>query len=181
MNTTLPKSLYESVYNDILTSKENIILTGMPGSGKSTVGNLLAIDMNREFCDTDAEIVKKSGKEITKIFAEIGNDGFRRLEAEVIAEITNAKRGAVIATGGGAILRDDNIRALKRNGRIYFLNRDINNIIPTDDRPLSKDREALEARFRERYSRYMETCDKEIISDEILEHTVSAIKEDFFK
>ena len=181
MNTTLPESLYESVYHDILASKENIILTGMPGSGKSTVGNILALDMDREFCDTDAEIVKKAGKEITEIFAEIGNDGFRNLEAEVIAEITNEKRGSVIATGGGAILRDDNIRALKRNGKIYFLNRDINYIIPTDDRPLSKDREALEARFRERYSRYMGTCDKEIKSDEILAHTVSAIKEDFLK
>ena len=65
--------------------------------------------------------------------------------------------------------------------RIIIADNDINYIIPTDDRPLSKDREALEARFRERYSRYMGTCDKEIKSDEILTHTVSAIKEDFLK
>lgn len=179
MDKKLDESLYESVYNEILASKENIVLTGMPGSGKSTVGTALAIAMKREFCDTDAEIVKKAEKEITDIFAEIGNDGFRKLEAEVIAEVSNDKRGAIIATGGGAILRDDNVRALKRNGRIYFLNRNLDKIIPTDDRPLSKDRAALEARFRERYSRYMGTCDKEIKSDEILEHTVSAIKEDF--
>jgi shikimate dehydrogenase len=173
--------LYESVFNEILKSKENIVLTGMPGSGKSTVGNALAKSMQREFCDTDAVIVQKTGKEITEIFAEVGNDGFRKIEAEVVATVANEKRGAIIATGGGVILRDDNIRALKRNGRIYFLNRDLEHIIPTDDRPLAKDREALEARFRERYSRYMGTCDMEIKSDEILEHTVSAIWEDFLK
>ena len=181
MDTKLDDSLYESVFNEILKSKENIVLTGMPGSGKSTVGNALAEAMQREFCDTDAVIVQKTGKEITEIFAEIGNDGFRKIEAEVVAAVANEKRGAIIATGGGVILRDDNIRALKRNGRIYFLNRDLEYIMPTDDRPLSKDREALEARFRERYSRYMGTCDMEIKSDEILEHTVSAIREDFLK
>lgn len=181
MDTKLDDSLYESVFNEILTSKENIVLTGMPGSGKSTVGNVLSDVMQREFCDTDAVIVQKAGKEITEIFAEVGNDGFRKIEAEVVAAVANEKRGAIIATGGGAILRDDNVRALKRNGRIYFLNRDLDKIMPTDDRPLSKDREALEARFRERYSRYMGTCDMEIKSDEILEHTVSAIREDFLK
>ena len=181
MDTKLDDSLYESVFNEILKSKENIVLTGMPGSGKSTVGNALAEAMQREFCDTDAVIVQKTGKEITEIFAEIGNDGFRKIEAEVVATVANEKRGAIIATGGGVILRDDNVRALKRNGRIYFLNRDLDKIMPTDDRPLSKDREALEARFRERYSRYMGTCDMEIKSDEILEHTVSAIREDFLK
>ncbi len=181
MNTTLDDSLYESIYHEILLSKENIVLTGMPGSGKSTVGKILSGKMNREFCDTDIEIIKKAGKEIQDIFSEIGNDGFREIEATCIAEAANNKQGAVIATGGGAILRDDNVRALKRTGRIYFLNRALDKIIPTDDRPLSKDRKALEARFRERYSRYIGTCDMEIKSDEVLEHTVSAIQEDFLK
>ena len=76
--------------------------------------------------------------------------------------------------------RDDNVRALKRNGRIYFLNRDLANIEPTPDRPLALDRAALEARFRERYARYCETADREIKTDENTEHTANAITEDFF-
>ncbi len=179
MNTELAPSLYESVYREILSAKENIVLTGMPGSGKSTVGKALADVLNRPFIDTDAMIVERAGKEISEIFAEIGNDGFRKLEAEAVAAAANENSGAVIATGGGAILRDDNVRALKRTGRIYFLNRPLECIIPTEDRPLSRDREALEARFLERYPRYLATCDREIKTDEILEHTISAIKEDF--
>jgi shikimate kinase len=128
-----------------------------------------------------AEIIKKAGKEITDIFAEIGNDGFRKLEAEIIASVSSENSGAVIATGGGAILRDDNIRALKRNGKIYFLNRPIENIVPTSDRPLSLDREALEARFRERYKRYLSTCDMEIKTVESPMDVANKIKEDFLK
>ncbi len=178
MDQPLAPSLYESVFREILAQKENIVLSGMPGSGKSTVGKALSEALGRPFIDTDAEIVKKAGKEITEIFAEVGNDGFRRLEAEVVAEIANNTQGAIIATGGGAILRDDNVRALKRSGHIYFLNRALDKIIPTDDRPLSRDREALEARFKERYPRYLATADKIILVDEVLEHTVSTIEED---
>ncbi len=181
MDKPLDISLYEKIYSEILASKENIVLSGMPGSGKSTVGKALSQALDREFIDTDQEIIKKAGKEITDIFAEVGNDGFRIIEAEVVADTANKTQGAVIATGGGAILRDDNVRALKRSGRIYFLNRSLDCIMPTEDRPLAKDREALENRFRERFPRYLSTCDKEIVSDEILEHTVFAIMEDFTK
>ncbi len=181
MDTTLDTSLTDRIFAEIEASKENIVLTGMPGSGKSTVGKILAEALNRKFIDTDAEIVKKAGKEITDIFAEVGNDGFRQLEAEVIASVSSENSGAVIATGGGAILRDDNIRALKRNGKIFFLNRPIENIVPTSDRPLSLDRTALEARFRERYGRYLATCDTEIKTVECPADVANKIKEDFLK
>jgi shikimate dehydrogenase len=181
MGKPLKDELYATVYRDVLASKENIVLTGMPGSGKSTIGAMLAKALGRECCDTDAEIVKKTGMSIPEIFEKCGNDGFRKIEAETVAELSNRLQGAVIATGGGVILRDDNVRALKRTGRIYFLNRKLENILPTDDRPLSRDRAALEARFRERYPRYLSTCDREIVMDEIPEHTVKAITEDFFQ
>ena len=168
------------VYREIRAEKENIVLTGMPGSGKTTVGQYLANELGRRFYDTDAEIVKKTGKEISALFAEIGNDGFRALEAEVIAEISGHVTGAVIATGGGAVLRDDNVRALKRTGRLYFLNRSLDKIEPTADRPLALDRAALEARFRERYERYLATCDIEIVTDENVYHTADSIKEDLY-
>ena len=181
MDTTLDETLTDRIFAEIEASKENIVLTGMPGSGKSTVGKILAEKLSRKFIDTDTEIIKKAGKEITDIFAEIGNDGFRKLEAEIIASVSSENSGAVIATGGGAILRDDNIRVLKRNGKIYFLNRPIENIVPTSDRPLSLDREALEARFRERYKRYLSTCDMEIKTVESPMDVANKIKEDFLK
>ena len=181
MDKTIDPSVTDRIFNEIRASKENIVLSGMPGSGKSTVGKNLAQTLNRKFIDTDEEIVKQTGKEITDIFAEIGNDGFRRIEAEVIACVSSENQGAVIATGGGAILRDDNVRALKRNGKIYFLNRPIENIVPTADRPLALDRAALEARFRERYARYLSTCDREIKTVESVSETAKMISEDFFK
>ena len=174
-------SMTDRIFGEILTSKENIVLSGMPGSGKSTVGKYLAEKLQRKFIDTDEQIVKQTGKEITEIFAEVGNDGFRKIEAEVISRVSSENSGAVIATGGGAILRDDNVRALRRNGRIYFLNRPLENIVPTADRPLALDRAALEARFHERYARYLATCDKEIRTVESPAQTANMITEDFFK
>ena len=181
MDTTLDLSVTDRIFSEILASKENIVLSGMPGSGKTTVGKYLAGALNRKFIDTDGEIVKQTGKEITEIFAEVGNEGFREIESDVIARVSSENSGAVIATGGGAILRDDNVRALKRNGRIYFLNRPIGDIVPTADRPLALDRAALEARFRERHARYLSTCDKEIENKQSPEAAAQMITEDFFK
>lgn len=175
----LDTALTDKIYNEIRTEKENIVLTGMPGSGKTTAGLYLAEKTGRRFLDTDAMIVKKAGKEISDIFAEVGKDGFRTLERKAVAEAANST-GAVIATGGGAVLSDDNVRALKRNGRIYFLDRALENIVPTADRPLALDKEALAARFAERYERYLSTCDRQIVIDENVFHTVKAIEEDFY-
>lgn len=181
MEKAIDPSITDTIFNDICAQKENIVLTGMPGSGKTTVGKRLAKLLDRPFYDTDEEIIKKTGKRISDIFAESGNDGFRQIEAAVIRELATRANGAVIATGGGAILKDENVRALKRNGRIYFLNRPLENIVPTADRPLALDRAALKARFEERYERYLSTADAEIKTNEMIEHTIEAIKEDFFR
>ena len=181
MDKSLDPAITDRIFSEIRASKENIVLSGMPGSGKSTVGKYLAHKLKRKFIDTDEEIVKSTGKEITEIFAEVGNDGFRNIEAEVVARVSSENQGAVIATGGGAILRDGNVRALKRNGRIYFLNRPLENIVPTADRPLALDRTALEERFRERYGRYLSTCDREIKTVESIVETAKMISEDFFQ
>ena len=181
MGKSIDPSVTDRIFSEIQASKENIVLSGMPGSGKSTVGKYLARTLNRKLIDTDAEIVRQTGKEITEIFAEVGSEGFRKIEAEVIARVSSENQGAVIATGGGAILRDDNVRALKRGGKIYFLNRPIEDIVPTADRPLALDRAALEARFRERYARYLSTCDREIINTQSPEIAAKMITEDFFQ
>ena len=181
MGKSIEPSVTDRIFSEIQAAKENIVLSGMPGSGKSTVGKYLARTLNRKLIDTDEEIVRQTGKEITEIFAEVGSVGFRKIEAEVIARVSSENQGAVIATGGGAILRDDNVRALKRGGKIYFLNRPIEDIVPTADRPLALDRDALEARFRERYARYLSTCDREIINTQSPEIAAKMITEDFFQ
>lgn len=167
------------VYDAIAAEKENIVLTGMPGSGKSTVGNLLAKALNRPFLDTDEAIVQRAGKPIPEIFATCGEQGFRDLEESVVRELANQSTGCVIATGGGAILRDANLRALRRTGRLYFLNRPLEDLIPTSDRPLSSTVEDLKKRFEERYPRYCATCDREISGHGTALQAAEIIRKDF--
>ncbi len=181
LDTTLDKALVGKVTKDLLRQKQNIILTGMPGGGKSTVGRLLAEALHRPFIDSDAEIVKAAGRTIPELFASEGEAAFRDREHRVIAELAAKNVGCVIATGGGAILRDDNLRALSRNGRIYFLDRPPELLLPTPDRPLSSDNEALLRRYRERYGRYCATCHIRIDNRGTPEEAASAIREEFFK
>lgn len=169
----------DKIYEEILSEKENIVLIGMPGSGKSTVGQALSALMGRPFLDTDALIVQAEGKSIAEIFDEVGEAGFREIESRVVRETAATHTGCVIATGGGAILRDDNVRALRRTGRLYFLDRALEELLPTADRPLASTADAIRRRFEERYDRYIAVCDRRIVIDENIEHTVAAIREDF--
>ena len=153
-----PEGTTEKLYNKILRSKENIVLSGMPASGKTTVGRLLADRLCRPLIDLDEEIVKMAGKPITEIFAEGGEPLFRDIETEVIRNTAKIS-GAVISTGGGAILREENVALLRQNGRIYFLDRPLEQLMPTDDRPLASTAEAIVKRYNERYERYLSTCD----------------------
>ncbi|MBQ8266837.1 MAG: shikimate kinase [Clostridia bacterium] len=98
---------------------KNIILVGMPGSGKSTLGILLAKKIHYGYIDSDSVIVAKEGKLLPELIAQLGNDGFLELEARVNASIA-AKR-CVIATGGSAIYRGDVIEEMKKNGIVVYL------------------------------------------------------------
>ena len=160
-DTKYDATVLDSVYQCVLREKSNIVLSGMPGSGKSTVGKLLAARLNRRFADTDVLIEKRAGMPISDIFGKYGEAHFRTLESEVIASLS-AQQGLVIALGGGAVLKRENVHALKRNGKIYFLNRAIQDIMPTQDRPLSSDRQALQKRFEERYEIYLSSADTQI-------------------
>ena len=175
------RALCERIFAEVTAEKENIVLTGMPACGKTTVGRLLAKELDRPFVDTDEEIVKRAGKDIPTIFAEFGEDGFRSLEAEVIRDVSNEYRGAVIATGGGAILREDNLRALRRSGRLYFLDRPLSALLPTPRRPLASSAEAIERRYHERYPRYCATADVRITDPASPEAAALAIRKDFFR
>ena len=174
----LPAGALQTVYRAIHGEKQNIVLTGMPGSGKSTVGRILAREMGREFVDTDTEIIRLAKKPISDIFAQRGEAYFRDLESQVIAQLAQ-RTDLVIATGGGAILRAENVRRLRQNGRIYFLDRPVEDIVPTDDRPLSRDREALEKRYAERYPRYVTAADTRIPVNGSADTVAKAIREEF--
>ena len=174
----VPEEKLTAVYRQMMLSKENIVLIGMPGCGKTTVGKELAKALNAEFIDTDQEIIRQDGCEISRIFAEEGEAGFRDLETAAIRRVA-ARQHAVIATGGGAILRKENIRLLQQNGRIYFIDRPLEDLQATSDRPLSHNRQDLARRYQERYDIYLASCHCRIPSDSVVEHVVKAIKEDF--
>lgn len=126
----------ERVYKSVRAETSNIVLIGMPGCGKSTVGKLLAERLNREVLDVDALIVEREDRSIPDIFANDGEEYFRRCETEA-TKIAGAKTGVIISCGGGLPMWERNHFPMLQNGRIYYLNRDLSNL-STDGRPLSQ-------------------------------------------
>lgn len=178
LDKKIEKLVIEQIYSEILAEKRNIVLTGMPSSGKTTIGKLLSEKLGMKFIDTDEEIVKREGKPISDIFSLLGESGFRDIEAAVIAEVS-AFQNTIISTGGGAILRQENIFNLAKNGRIYFIDRPLEALIATEDRPLSSNPDDLKKRYNERYDIYRSTADKIIENKTTAEAAAELIKEDF--
>ncbi len=169
---------FNRVYNKVLKQKQNLVLIGMPGCGKSTIGKRIAEKLGKEFIDSDEEIVKKMGISIPEIFETQGETAFRKIESEVIAEISS-KQNAVIATGGGAVLNSRNIELLKLNGKVIFINRPLELLVGTKDRPLSQNREMLRQRYEERFDIYTSSADFIIDADNDLETNINNVKEGF--
>ncbi|MEG0291656.1 MAG: chorismate mutase [Anaerovoracaceae bacterium] len=147
--------------NSILTieltkQKTNIILIGMPGSGKSTIGKILASLLKMPFVDTDQEI-NKFGKNPADIIIQSGEAHFRTIESQVISQLSK-QQGQVIATGGGSVLSEDNQNALRQNGIIIHINRDLN-LLSTNARPLSKDIATLTSLYKTRFPIYNRLMD----------------------
>lgn len=114
----------------------NIVLIGMPGCGKSTAGRVLASRLGRHFIDTDTEISTKCGIEIPEIFEKYGEEFFRHTESGIIADVSKLS-SCVISTGGGAVLRDENVRCMRQNGVLVFLTKEPH-LLATSGRPLSQ-------------------------------------------
>ncbi len=159
LDTVYPESLTDRIYSRILRSKENIVLIGMPGSGKSAVGKILAARTGLPFADTDLLITEKAGKAIPDIFRESGEPAFRDLESAVIRELSK-QGGQVISTGGGAVLRPENVTALRQNGRLFWLDRDPDALVPTGDRPLADTAEKMKRLWLEREPVYRAAADE---------------------
>ncbi len=131
---------------------ENIVLIGMPGCGKSTLGRLLAERTGKKFADMDVIIEETAGISIPEIFEQYGEQHFRDLETEIAGKLGKEK-GQIIATGGGVILRPENMKALLQNGRAVFIQRPLKELA-TAGRPLSKDFETLKNMYEIRFPLY---------------------------
>ena len=157
LDKKIPKSLIDDAFASVFSAKENIVLTGMPGSGKSTVGRLIKLE-DYEFVDTDIEIENRCGCKIKDLILSKGEAYFRDLESQVIKELS-LKSGLIISTGGGAILKAENVKNLKRNGKIFFLNAGLSRLKATDDRPLSNTEDKLAELYSQRIEIYKSTAD----------------------
>lgn len=159
LDTVYPDGLTELIHERILQQKESIVLIGMPGSGKSAVGRILAEKISRPYADTDHLITERAGKTIPDIFREDGEPAFRELESGIIRELSK-QGGQIISTGGGAVLRPENVSALRQNGRLYWLNRDPGALVPTDDRPLADSSEKIRQLYLSREPVYRAAADE---------------------
>ena len=173
---SIPDSENERILALLRQECTNIVLIGMPGCGKTTVGQALAELTGREAVDIDRRIVERAGCSIPEIFAHGGESAFRALEQEETAEAGKLS-GKIILTGGGVIKDERNYASLHQNGRIYHLIRDIS-VLPTNGRPLSQGTD-LSAMWREREPLYARFRDVEIQNDGSLQETAAAIWRDF--
>ena len=170
----LTDDLIEAVYNKMRLQMENIILIGMPGCGKSTVGKALAEALGKNFVDADDALVKTYGKSIPDIFAEEEEAGFRVKETAVLKEL-GKKSGLVIATGGGCVTKAENYPLLHQNGTIFWLKRELD-LLPTDGRPLSQSQKLTEM-YAKREPLYRSFADHIIDNNGNLNTTLEAIRQ----
>lgn len=161
LDTKYPQEISDKIFYSVLNSKENIVLIGMPGCGKTTIGQMLSKKLAKKLVDTDALIVEKMQMSIPDIFSKYGEKAFRDIEADVIRDISK-ETGIIIATGGGAVLRTDNVKNLRLNGKLFFLDRPLKDLMPTDTRPLSSSYKDLKKRYMERYDIYIAAADVHI-------------------
>ena len=152
---------------------ENIVLIGMPGCGKSTIGRLLAQHTGKKFVDADEALEARLGRKITDIIPQDGETVFRRMESDTLSEL-GKQSGLVIATGGGCVTQQRNYPLLHQNGTILWLTRQLHKL-PTEGRPLSQPGK-LQEMFAQRQSLYRQFADAEISNDGPVEETLTAIR-----
>lgn len=172
-NTEFEENIIDEIVKRLSFELTNIILVGMPGCGKTTIGTALAEHYGRKLVDTDALIIEKAGMPIPQIFEEQGEPGFRKIEAEAVREVGKEKE-LIIATGGGVVVTPENHDALRQNGTVIFINRDIS-VLPTDGRPLSQQNK-LSDMFQKRLPLYRSICHYEVDGNGTIEEVAERIE-----
>ena len=158
-------------------SVTNLVLIGMPGCGKSTIGKQLAHELDMPLVDIDAEIEKEAGMSIPEIFAKYGEIGFRKLESALVQRF-GVRGGQVLVTGGGAVKDPLNRVYLRMNGYVAHIKRDIGKL-STDGRPLSQSSEALASMWQQREPMYNACSDAAFANETTIEECVKTIMEAF--
>lgn len=174
----ISESRVEAVLGQLIAVQRNVVLIGMPGCGKTTVGEALAQRLGKTLVDVDEEIVRAAGCSIPEIFSREGEEGFRLRESQVVRE-AGSRTGCVISTGGGVVTRQENLAPLRQNGVIFHLLRDIS-LLPTDGRPVSQ-RVAAEELWRQRAPLYAAFADEVIDNNGSLDHTLAQIERELGK
>lgn len=158
--------------------KNKVVIIGMPGSGKTTIGKILGKELSLEFYDMDEYIQKTTSKSIIELF-ENGEEYFRDIESNVCRELSQ-KENVLISTGGGVIKRKENIDAFKENALIIFLDRPVEKILEDVDvskRPLLKDgKEKIINLYKERYELYKKYADEIVVNDKDMRHVIESLK-----
>lgn len=185
LSTEIENDKIDQITLELLKQLTNIVLIGMPSSGKTLTGQALCKYIDKTVVDTDAVIVERSGMSIKEMFAQHGETYFRQWEHDVIEEFSK-QNGLIIATGGGAIKNEENIQNLKQNGVVMFIDRDLEHLLVTDDRPLSKDTNAVAKLYEERYPLYTKYGDLRVpnnypmeISQQELDELMNTILEGY--
>ena len=176
LGQAIPEEKLDQAYRAVRRQSLNLVLVGMPGSGKSTLGRLAAEWLGKQFVDLDAEIEKKNGP-IPEIFSTQGEEAFREMESQVAAEF-GKQSGLVIACGGGAVLRRENVRALRQNAVIAWIQRPVD-VLATAGRPLSANREALRQMEAVRTPIYRACADFAVENRGSADAAVQSLKEGF--
>ena len=159
------------IHRALRQQMENILLVGMPGCGKTTVGQQLAQELGKKFVDADQALEETTGQKITDILPSQGEAAFRALETQTLADL-GKQSGLVIATGGGCVTREENYDLLHQNGTVFWLTRELNKL-PTQGRPLSRDLGQMYARREPMYRRF---ADAAVSNDGSVEQTVREIR-----
>ena len=173
--SAIPAETVEAVLAGLTAQLENVVLIGMPGCGKSTVGRALARRQGKAFLDLDRLIEERAGKSIPAIFAQEGEDAFRTLESWAVRE-AGARTGCVISTGGGVVTRAENCAPLRQNGVIIHLTRPLDRL-PTAGRPVSQSTD-LQTLWERRRGLYAAFADRTVDNGGPLEETLDTIEKE---
>ena len=172
----IPEKCIDPVFRSIWADRANIVLVGMPSSGKTTIGRMLAKALDKRFVDLDAEIERASGQSVPSIFETQGEAGFRRWEQRVTGRFAK-ESGQVLSCGGGVVKTATNVRALRRNGVVLFIDRPVEALAVGGSRPLSSSMEALRTMEAQRRPLYLAAADAVISNTGTLAEALAAAQE----